>query len=256
MKKIISLLCLTILSIQLFAYDFEVNGIYYNINPNKISVSVTTSPSSEKYSGNIVIPSYVEYDDTARNVTSIGSEAFFNCTDLTNITIPSSVTFIEGDAFSGCTGLVSITIPKNITSIGKRAFNGCTGLKTLNYDADSCGGDGFSYHDYWLKNCDNLEIVNIGENVKVIPDYFFNSQSKIINITIPDSVTSRARGAFWNCPNLNTLTLVKNVKVFGLTDESGLLHFLYYMDTIISLATIPPTITGYYWVNNKTIFEC
>ncbi|HHT70624.1 MAG TPA: leucine-rich repeat protein, partial [Firmicutes bacterium] len=58
-------------------------------------------------------------------VTTIGDEAFYECTGLTSITIPNSVTSIGTDAFSGCTGLTSITIPNSVTSIGMDAFSGC-----------------------------------------------------------------------------------------------------------------------------------
>ena len=55
-------------------------------------------------------------------VTSIGDHAFWDCTGLTNITIPESVTSIGDHAFYGCTGLTNITISKGVTSIGDYAF--------------------------------------------------------------------------------------------------------------------------------------
>ena len=61
----------------------------------------------------------------------ISSEAFYNCTGLTSITIPESVTSIGQSAFSNCTGLTSITIPNGVTSIGQSAFYNCTGLKLI-----------------------------------------------------------------------------------------------------------------------------
>lgn len=65
------------------------------------------------------------------SVTSIGSHAFYNCSSLTSITIPSSVTSIEVGAFRDCSGLTSIAIPSSVTSIGEDAFSGCTKLKQL-----------------------------------------------------------------------------------------------------------------------------
>jgi hypothetical protein len=65
------------------------------------------------------------------SVTSIGNEAFLDCTGLSSITIPNSVTSIGDGAFEGCTGLISITIPNSVTSIGGWAFYGCTGLSSV-----------------------------------------------------------------------------------------------------------------------------
>ena len=66
-------------------------------------------------------------------MTSIGDYAFYGCTALTSVTIPSSVTSIGKYAFSRCTALTSVTIPNSVTSIGEGAFYGCTALTEVNY---------------------------------------------------------------------------------------------------------------------------
>ena len=65
------------------------------------------------------------------SVTSIGGNAFDQCTGLTSIDIPSSVTYIGGCAFQGCTGLTSIDIPSSVTSIISLAFYRCTSLSSI-----------------------------------------------------------------------------------------------------------------------------
>jgi hypothetical protein len=62
------------------------------------------------------------------SVTSIGDSAFRDCTDLTDVMIPSTVISIGNAAFSDCTGLTGVTIPSSVTTIGASAFSGCTGL--------------------------------------------------------------------------------------------------------------------------------
>ena len=52
----------------------------------------------------------------------IGSSAFYGCSELTSITIPSGVTSIDDYAFEDCSGLTSITIPSSVTKIGQSAW--------------------------------------------------------------------------------------------------------------------------------------
>ena len=81
-------------------FDFVSDVIYYNINPDGTSVSVTYGTEEfNSYSGSVVIPSVVTVNNTEYSVTGIGDRAFYNCTDLTSVTLPNSVTSIGEDAF-------------------------------------------------------------------------------------------------------------------------------------------------------------
>ena len=161
------------------AHDFEVDGIYYNITSetNK-TVEVTYKGESYytiiEYSGDIVVPENVSYNDTLYSVVSIGAYAFYNCGDMTSIAIPNSVTSIGKYAFSNCTGLTSVEYNAENSTMGGSVFYGCTVLSS----------------------------VVIGNEVKSIPEYAFSGCSGMTSITIPNSVTSIGACAFKDCTGL------------------------------------------------------
>ncbi len=84
--------------------------------------------------------SSLTYVTIPNSVTSIGQYAFYGCSSLTYVTIPNSVTSIGYGALWDCSSLTSVTIPNSVTSIENRAFSGCTSLTsiTLNWtDSES-----------------------------------------------------------------------------------------------------------------------
>ena len=67
---------------------------------------------------------------------SIGGYAFQSCSNLTEITLPASVTSIGIGAFRGCSGLTEITLPASLKSIGDSAFQSCSNLTTVTIESD------------------------------------------------------------------------------------------------------------------------
>ena len=177
------LICFIFISIPLpsKAYDFRVNGLCYNILSSS-TVRVTyykadTTGNKNYVSGNKRIPAEVTYNGKVYSVTSIGGSAFRNCTQLTSITIPSSINYIVAEIFC--------------------PFRDCSGLKTLNYNAVSCTGPSSS-SDRWFIDSP-LTSLTIGDGVKSIPAYLAYNQTGITSLTIPGSVTSIGDSAFSGC---------------------------------------------------------
>jgi hypothetical protein len=139
-------------------------------------------------------------------VTSIGESAFFNCSSLTEITIPNSVTSISNYAFCGCSALTEVTIPNSVTSIDFGVFFGCNSLTdiTIPNSVTSIGGDAFS-------GCSSLKSVTIPDSVTSIGSTAFQSCSSLTSVTIPDSVTSIDISAFDYCYSLISITIPESV---------------------------------------------
>ena len=205
-------------------YDFEVDGIYYNITSStEKTVEVTYDEDiygyRNSYSGNIVIPEQVIYNSDTYSVTSIGDEAFYECYKLASVTIPNSVTTIGDSAFDGCKNLTSVTIPNSVTSIGSLAFYGCSGLKSV-YISDlsawckiEFGGWSANplYYAHLYLNGKLVTDLTIPDGVTEIKDYAFYGNSNLTSVTIPNSVTSIGDYAFSDCTGLTSVTIPNSV---------------------------------------------
>ena len=208
---------------KLSAYDAYVDGIYYNLDNDSKTATVTYNlllGTDYRYRV-LIIPEQIEYNGTVYSVTSIGDyafygssslteviipssvttigeEAFYNCRYLKNVFIPNGVSQIGGSAFYRCSALTEITIPSSITAIGRWAFGECKALtKVVVSDGAQVIG-GFS-------NCTGLTEITIPNSVTKIGS--FSGCSGLTEITIPSSVIMMEGGAFKNCSNLKKVTI-------------------------------------------------
>ena len=132
LQKLLIAIAGLLISANAFAYyDFNKDGIYYNILSETDRTVAVTYGSYGSYSGNVTIPTKIIYQSTTYSVTSIGDKAFYDCDGLTSVTIPNSVTSIGNYAFFYCGGLTSVTIPNSVTSIGDYAFRYCSSLTSV-----------------------------------------------------------------------------------------------------------------------------
>jgi len=171
----------TIAEPQVFENPVLIDGLYFNLDTINQTAEVTYEKEDEEnnyasLSGELIIPSMVEYHGRAYNVTSIGSLAFYFCSGISSVTIPNSVTElgewafgncrgmtslnlsnritrIENSAFSYCTGLTYVTIPNSVTSIGDGAFEMCSSLAIVSCEAVTPPECGISVFDRIGSSC-------------------------------------------------------------------------------------------------------
>ena len=259
-------------SLYTYAYDFEVDGIYYNLLlGNRVEVSFG---NGHKYSGVVIIPEKIRFNGREYTVTSIGNSAFASCTNLTQIeverdnkkydsrdgcsavvetssntlvlgckstTIPSSVTSIGDYAFSEITTLTSIEIPNSVTFIGKSAFSGCSALTSIEIpnSVTSIGDNAFAH-------CSTLTSIEIPNSVTSIGNSAFSGCSGLTKINLPGSVTSIGTYAFSGCTNLTQIEVERNNKKYDSRDGCNAVIETSSNTLVIGCknSTIPSSVTS------------
>ena len=216
MKKIFLLLCLLCMAGQATAQTL-IDGIYYYLDSGSGTAQVTRG--SSKYSGSISIPENVT-DGATYSVTSIGYQAFRDCTSLTSITIPNSVTYIGHCAFQDCWGLTSITIPNSVTSLGEDCFWGCSGLTNIVVDAENTHYDSRNNCNAIIETSSNDLIACcmntiIPNSVRSLRGNCFRGCTGLTSINIPNSVTSLGESCFCDCTGLTSITIPNSVTNIG-----------------------------------------
>ncbi len=189
-RQLLLFLALFLSLISIYSRGFVSNGINYNITSavSPYSISVTTGGT---YTGDVVIPTTVSYNDTVFSVTSV----------YTN-------------AFNGSSELKSITLPNTIASIGTGAFYGCTGLQSIQLDV---ANPYFVFISGILYNKSQSQIIccltntkgkiDIPQTVTTILTGAFYGCTGIKSVVIPNSVNTISSQAFYNCTGLTDVII-------------------------------------------------
>ena len=186
-----------------------------NIIPSNIKKDVTilgvTGTMTQEMSGTDVLISVMdksfagELDLSGANISTINQYFFANCTQLTSVTLPSSISDIQYQAFYN-TGLTSISTSSY--AIGDEAFSSCSSLTSVELKPGVA-----QIYSNAFANCPNLSSVSLPEGLYMIGDYCFNGSS-LSSITIPSSVQIIGSYSFYN-NNLSSITLPSNLSSLG-----------------------------------------
>ena len=182
------------------------------------------------YQGSVIIPSSVVYQNDTYTVIEIGSYTFKDQSLMTSVDIPNTVTTIGWEAFYNCTGLTgTLTIGESVVSVSAGAFSH-TNYSVLNYNAirmctneylDVCnysapGPNHGDEENGWLGYCPLLTTLNIGEQVQVLPSHAFAYCRFSGQLILPDSLTVIGNNAFYGCQQLSgTLSIPERVRRIG-----------------------------------------
>ena len=186
-------------------------------------------------------------------VTSIGSYAFSDCSNLSSVTLPKSVTSIGYAAFLRCGNLTSVTIPDSVTEIGASAFV-LSGLTSV-FIPDSVT----SLEDTAFTNCENLASFSgkyassdgryISDNGRLISF----APAGLSSYSIPESITSIGNSAFYYCRYLSSVEIPNSVTSIGISAFAA---------TALTSVLIPSSVTsigvnafGLCWAMNSITLE-
>jgi len=195
--------------------------------------------------GNYTIPS---------SVTSVGNYAVYGCS-LSSVTIGDSVTSIGSENFILCANLTNVTIGKNVTAIwddfGYEDFMDCPSLTTISVATNnpvysSVAGVLFNKNQTTLISYPGGKVGNytIPTNVTEVFTYAFRSCQGLTNITIPNNVTSWGQGVFEYSTNLTGVYFQGNYNS-GLSSSSS----SFYKDNKVIVYYLPGTTGWDQWVS-------
>lgn len=227
MKKYLLLLAVAVTSMATFASvgdtikddTGELKYVITSLSPNTVKVGYNPMTTGE-----LTLPASITSYGQTYSVTAIGENAFFNCRNLTKVTLPATITEIEPQGFAFCSGITTIKMSPAITAIGKGAFYNCSALTSIEIPpaVASIGEAAFLYcmalqeinmpasvttvGKMAFSFCNGLETVHISESLAVIPTAMLAYCGQIKKVNIPASVTRIDTMAFYGCAGLARIT--------------------------------------------------
>lgn len=172
----------------------EYNNAYYlgnDINPYLLLVKAKDSQ--------------IETCEINKDTRFIGCNAFLECANLTDVTIPQGVERIGDDAFALCVSLSNINIPDGVKQIGGNAFRKCESLTNVNIPGSiiEVGAGAFS-------GCKNIQQLIINDGVLNVRPYAFSGCSGLKALEIHGSLTNIIEPSFLDCHELSSIKLPSN----------------------------------------------
>ncbi|MBO5800315.1 MAG: leucine-rich repeat protein [Paludibacteraceae bacterium] len=252
-------------------FNFTYEGVtlrYEIIAENEVWVTHRLDRDGYDLSGELKIPSEVEFESKKYKVTRIGDEAFYGCKNLQsvvipnsvktigagafsrlknlqNVVIPNSVVSIGAEAFMECPNLQGIVIPNSVKTIGAQGFYGCKKLQSISMSESVANIDSFAF-----LQCTNLSKIEVSPNNRRYSskdgalysksgDTLFLVPKKTAAFTIPSTVKCIGDEAFAFCDSLRSIVIPNSVTSIGKSAFGGC--------TILQSVVIPNSVTSIKW---------
>ena len=243
--------------------DYQ-NILYYDGTDGSITWHLSSYAGTLTLSGSGAMPNYtantapwgnqIQQAVIGDGITTIGSCAFYDCRDLTEILIPNQVTEIGNLAFYGCYGLKSITIPESVTSIQNSAFQNCVITDIHIASIGSWLGIQFGNTDSHPNRVNTCHLyigdtecqdLTIPDGITGIGSYAFCGCAYLTGVAIPESVTRIGPYAFYHCGGLADIQIPDQVTKIGDYAFSGC--------SALTSVAVPDSVSG---VGKGAFFGC
>lgn len=251
MRKLLSITAMLIVSAGLHAYDFIQGEFCYNVlSFADMTVEVTHSGGDDYYYNGISSPTYhnltvAEIPQTVMvndgvykglyKVVSIGTYAFANCSNLSEVILPEGLLEISNSAFKDCKKLSSVDFPSTLKKL--QGFTG-SGLTSITVPAS------VTYLD-WFDNCYQLSSVTFAAHsqLQTIGSVCFSNDYKLRKIVLPEGTKEVLGGAFYGCTALEEIEYPQSIEGVGSCKDCTNLK------SVTCKATTPPYIVKSYFPN-------
>ena len=180
---------------------------------------------------------------------------YINGMEITNVVIPEDVTSIGAFAFYNGSQISSVTIPESVTSIGREAFYGTQWYNSQTDGVVYAGSVAYTYKGTMPQNTE----IEIKEGTTAIADSAFSFKRNLVSVTIPSSVTSIGRFAFYECSGLTKAEYGSIEGLCNIQFKSYASNPLYYAKHLyvngneMTNVVIPSIVES---INNYAFYNC
>ncbi len=220
-------------AVKSFAFDVVSDNIYYNI---LVDNTAEVTFGYQRYSGEVHIPQNIISNNQVYKVAGIGTSAFKNSPDLTALYLSSSIEYIKNLAVSDCPALNTVYLPSSIKKVALDAFHNTQRIDRIH---TGCSFELKKY--FYLTVAPKIDII---EGTTMIDSLTF-AGSKLKQITIPASVKTIGRKAFYNCRQLTKIELPANL--------TNIQHEAFDGCSSLSVIVLPESVKS---IGNKAFADC
>ena len=206
MKKLLLILVTIMMPIVASADAVEIDGIYYNLLSKSGSNVAEVTYNPNLYSGDVVIPESVKYDNIEYKVISLGKGSFTGCINLKSITLPNSIETVHEEAFDYYSFL------NDYTQEGIIHIQSLSSWLKIKFEG---GGTPLYYAHHLYLNGEEIKELTIPDDITSIPHNAFRGCLGLTSVKIPNIVTTIGYYSFDECYNLNSVEIPNSVVEIG-----------------------------------------